>query len=578
MKRTASFLIPVITIFFFIFASSCREDRPKKADNILNVALTSKVSTLDHALSYDTVSAEVVYQIHEPLFEYEYLIRPYTLKPLTAAEMPLVTDGGKTYTVKIKKGIYFHPHDAFKGKRELQAKDFITQIKRIAYLPTQSKGWWLFDDKIIGLDEFREKAKSLEDFFSLPVPGLKVLDDHTLQIKLKEPYPQLNFALAMSFTAPAPAELVKFFKNDLSVYPIGTGPFLFSEWNKNLSITLKANPLYHEQTYPKTGDRFAYENKLLEDAGKKIPFLDGVKFHVMKEASPRMQSFQTKKIDYVTLSKDYFQMALNYQGELSDEFKKQKIQLQAVPTLTYWWLAFNMKDEVVGKNLKLRQAIAHAIDNERLIELFTHNVAQKANSIYPPGIPGYDPSAELPYKYDPKKAKELLAQAGFPEGKGLPVLNYDIRGNSTVSRQMGEFIKSELEKIGVEIKVIVNTFPGFLKKAENGNLQFWQGGWSLDYPDVQNIIQLLSSGNHPPGPNTAFYSHPEVDRIYKKVSTQQGMEPPIEEMKQVESLVHKDLPWVMQYYSRNYVLYHQRVKNFRPSDLIYNSMKYIRLD
>lgn len=556
----------------------CDRNDSAKGDKILDVAISAKVPTLDHALSYDTVSAQVVYQIHEPLFEYEYLMRPYTLRPLLAAEMPLVTDNGTTYTIKIKKGALFHPHEVFAGKRELKAQDFITQIKRIAYIPTESRGWWLFEDKVVGLDEFRANAKTFKDFKNMKVEGLKALDDHTLQIKLKQPYPQLNFALAMSFTAPTPIELIQFYDNLLSEHPVGTGPFVFEKWDKSLAITLKANPDYHGQTYPKTGDRFANENKLLKDAGKKLPFIDGVKFHVMTEASPRMQNFLKEKIDYVALTKDYFQMALNYQGELSDDLKKAKVRLQVVPTLTYWWLAFNMEDEVVGKSLKLRQAIAHAIDNERLIKLFTHNIAQRANSIYPPGIPGYDPSAEPSYEYNPAKARALLKEAGYPGGEGLPELSYDIRGNSTVSRQMGEFIKSELAKVGVNIQVVVNTFQGFLKKAENGSLQFWQGGWSLDYPDAQNIVQLLATKNHPPGPNTTYYSNSKVDEIYKQLSTEARSGPPVDAMREVEKHVNQDLPWIMQYYSRNYVLYHQRVKNFRPSDLIYNFIKYIRLD
>lgn len=562
----------------FILALACNNSGSPKKDKLLSLALTSKVSTLDPALSYDTVSAQVVYQIHEPLYEYEYLIRPYTLKPLLAEAMPVVTEEGKVYTIKIKKGISYHPHKAFEGRRTLKAQDFINQIKRVAFQPTQSNGWWLFDGKISGLNEFRSKAKTLDDLSNMQVKGLQALDEHTLKITLNTPYPQLPYALAMSFTAPAPMELIRFYKNDLSEHPIGTGPFVFEDWKKSLSIDLSANPLYHEQQYPKAGDRYANENNLLKDAGKKIPFIKGIKFHIITEARPRMQNFLKHKLDAITLSKDYFQMALNYKGELSEELSQEKVQLQMVPTLTYWWLSFNMEDKIVGSNLKLRQAIAHAVDNEKFIELFTNNIGQKANSIYPPGIPGYDPSAELPYHYDLDKAKYLLKEAGYPEGKGLPELVYDIRGASTLSRQMGEFIKSQLTKVGIQIRVEVNTFPGFLAKAKNGQLQFWQGGWSMDYPDAQNIIQLLASANHPPGPNTAYYSNPIVDKVYEELSAGSKSGEAVQAMKEVENQVNKDLPWIMQYYSRDYVLYHRRVKNFRQSDLIYNALKYIRLD
>lgn len=573
MKKLFPFLFLIL-----LLVSGCWGKDKAKSKNVLQVALSSRLSTLDPALSYDTVSAQVVYQIHETLYEYDYLLRPYTLRPLLAKEMPAITDNGKTYTIKLKEGVIFHEHEAFSGKRELTAQDFITQIKRLAYLPTQSNGWWLFENKVIGLDEFREKARNLEDLKALQVEGLKALNKHELQIKLKAPYPQLIFALAMSFTAPVPIELVLATENDLSAAPIGTGPFQLREWNKNLAVELDANKNYRQEEYPKAGDRIAYARDLLKDAGKKIPFLKGIKFHVMPEARPRMQNFLKKNIHFVTLTKDYFQAALNYRGELSSEFKKKKVELQIVPTLTYWWLAFNMQDDVVGKNLKLRQAIAHAVNNERLIELFTQNIAQKANSIFPPGVPGYDPSAELPYSYNPAKARALLREAGFPDGKGLPTLRYDIRGTSNVSRQMGEFIKNELGKIGIELEVIVNSFPGFLRKAKNGDLQFWQGGWSLDYPDSHNIVQLLASANHPPGPNTSYYSNPVVDKLYDELSQGKNNLEIAQLMKKVEEQVNKDLPWAMQYYSRDYVLYHKELKNFRQSDLIYNLFKYVRLE
>src|SRR5690554_5303754 len=121
------FLLCALALFV-----SCDRGPKKRSSNQLNVALASKVATLDPAISYDTVSAKVVYQIFEPLFEYEYLIRPYTLKPLVAEELPLVTDNGMTYTIKIKKNVLFHAHEAFEGgQRTVTAQDFVNSIKRI---------------------------------------------------------------------------------------------------------------------------------------------------------------------------------------------------------------------------------------------------------------------------------------------------------------------------------------------------------------------------------------------------------------------------------------------------------------
>jgi ABC-type transport system substrate-binding protein len=569
-----------ITLALLIFLSfSCTKSNTGKK-NILNYALTSNVSTLDPAISYDTVSAKVVYQVYESLYEYDYLIRPYQLKPLLAKELPLIEEGGLKYTIKIKKNIRYHDNPAFKGKKvTVKAQDFINQIKRLAFKPTNSGGWWLFDNRIKGLNEFREKAKSdFSQFYSHNIEGLQAINDHTLVIKLNAPYPQLVYALGMAFTTPIPKELIDHYKNDLSQFAVGTGPYKLVSWKKNSHIKLLKNEFYHQSSYPSKGDRYAYENKLLKDAGAQLPFIEQINFHIMKEAQTRWLNFRNKNIDLMVLTKDHFPLALDNTGRLNKDFKKEDIRLQIAPTLTYWWLAFNMQHPILGKNLLLRKAIGHAVNIDEYIDSFTNNIALKANSIYPPGVNGYSPANELPYKYDVPLAKKYLAEAGYPNGEGLPEFAYDVRGSTTVSRQMGEFIEKELSKIGVKIKVNLNSFPGFLNKAKTGQLQMWQGGWAMDYPDPENVIQLLITKNHPPGPNSTFYSNPKVDKLYKDLFHAIEPEDVREVTKEVESLVSKDLPWIMQYYSRNYILHHGHLQNFRQSDLVNNNFKYLKLE
>lgn len=570
------FVLLLLTSLFFF---SCL-DAKKVSKNIVSVSLTANVSTLDPAVSHDTVSAEVIYQINETLFEYDYLIRPYHLKPLLAEDLPIIEENGTKYTFKIKKNIQYHDDAAFKGKpRFLKAQDFINQFKRLAYTPTKSNGWWLFDEKIVGLNEFRDTVQSdLDSFFKHPVKGLKVIDDHTFSMKLTKPYPQLLFALAMMYTTPMPEEVIRFYNNDLTEGAPGTGPFILKEWKKGLHLTLGRYKNYHHQVYPNKGDRISYEQDLLKDKGKPLPFIDGIKFNIIKEAQTRWLNFLTNKIDFIVLTKDHFAIALDSNGSLNQEYKDKGIELQISPTLTYWWIAFNMKDKILGKNLNLRKAIAHAIDNKRYINVFTNNIALEANSIYPPGVPGYNPSNKLPYSYSLEKAREFLAKAGYPNGKGLPALNYDLRGTSTVSRQMGEFIKSELSKIGIKVNIITNSFPAFLNKAKTGQLQFWQGGWAMDYPDPENTIQLLLSKNHSPGPNSTYFSDKKVDELFNKLQGTTNQLEKSEILKEIESQVHKQLPWIMQFYSRNYILYHNNIKNFRQSDLIYNNYKYLKIE
>lgn len=563
-------------IFLLLLFFSCNSN--DNNTNKINVALSSPIPTIDPAIAYDAVSLEVIGQVYETLYEYEYLVRPYTLKPLLAEKLPVISKNGLTYTIQIKKDISYHPHPSLKKDRKVTAKDFINQLKRVAYPGTKSNGWWLFEGKIKGIDEFRKNCsgKSYECLLQNEISGVKALDDNTIEIELNFPYPQFIYALALPFSSPIPEELIKEFKNDFTQNIIGTGPFIFKEWNKNLNVKLVKNPHYNNSTFPQKGDRISYEKEMLSDAGKNLPFIDEVEFHIIKEAQTRWLNFLAEKIDFIVLSKDHFSIALNNEGKLKKEFLEKGIGLQVSPTLTYWWLSFNMKDPLLGKNLNLRKAIAHAVNIDKYIELYTNNIALKANSIYPPGIEGYSPSSELPYSYNLNKAKEFLTKAGFPNGKGLPTLKYDVRGNSTVDRQMGEFIQAELSRIGIQIEVITNTFPRFLEKADQGQLQFWQDGWILDYPDAENVLQLLISKNVAPGPNSTFFQDKYVDNLYARLPSFSPEERK-KALKEVENIVHTELPWVMEYYSRNYVLFHKKVHNLRQSDLIYSRYKYLRV-
>lgn len=567
-----------LLILFLCLACTKQNDTRKK--DTLNFALTSNISTLDPAISYDTVSAKAVYQIYESLYEYDYLKRPYQIKPLLAKELPLIEENGLKYTIKIKTNIQYHNSPAFKGRKVyVRAKDFINQIKRLAFKKTKSSGWWLFDEKIVGLNKFRQRAKSdFSDFFNYNIEGLQAPNDHTLVIKLLRPYPQLIYALSMAFTTPIPREIIEYYKNDLTQIGIGTGPYQMVSWDKNSSLKLTKFDDYHLSHYPSKGDRYAFEHDLVADAGKKLPFIKNINFHIMKEANTRWLNFRKKKIDIMVLTKDHFLAALNETGKLNQEFTEENIKLQVAPTLTYWWLSFNMNHPILGKNKWLRKAISHTVNIDEYIKNFTNNIALKANSIYPPGVLGYSPSNELPYSYDIKKAKQLLARAGYPKGKGLPVFQYDVRGSSTVSRQMGEFIKKELAKVGIQIKVNLNSFPGFLNKTKTGQLEIWQGGWAMDYPDPENVIQLLISKNHPPGPNATAYSNKMVDQLYDHLFFAENRLEVLGITKKVEKIIAEDIPWVMQFYSRNYILHHGYLKNFRQSDLINNNFKYLRLE
>jgi oligopeptide transport system substrate-binding protein len=568
----------VIKYFFLatvlVTLISCTKE--KKKANDLTLSIPQEVSSLDPANCFDLVCYVPVAQVYETLFELEYLKRPYSLRPLLAESMPTISRDRLKYTIKIKKGVKYHKSDLLPEGRTLKAQDFVNQIKRLAFKGSKSQGWWLFDSKVKGLNEWREKVGTdLELFFKTDVAGVRATDDETLVIELIQPYPQLLWGLSISLTAPVPEEAIKASKNDLAMKTVGTGPYFISSYHPTQEIILEKNTEYNNSVYPSEGDRYAHEKSLLKDAGKKLPFIDKLKLVVIKEAQTDWLNFRAKKIDMLNLSNNQ-NVALNEAGKLNEELVKDNVQMQLSPTLIYWWIAFNMNDPLFGKNLNLRKAIAHAVNMDEYIEKFTLNIHQKANSIYPPGIPGYSPSAELPYKYDLKLAKEYLAKAGYPDGKGLPQLFYDVRGTDTRKREMGEFISQELKAINVDVIVRTQNFPTFLDKARKGELQFFQGGWVMDYPDAENSLQTLYSKNAP-NPNYSQYNNPDFDKLYLQLRGMEDGPQKYELMAKMEEMVNADLPWIMQYYSRNSTLYHPYVDNFRFSDIIYNYVKYLKI-
>ncbi|TDJ08981.1 MAG: hypothetical protein E2O68_01090 [Deltaproteobacteria bacterium] len=533
---------------------SCTKKPDLNNNKILNLALTADISTLDPAVSYDGASAQLVYQSLETLYEYDYKKRPYKLRPLLASRLPKIDKSRTKYLIKIKKGIKYHPDPSFKGKdRFLKAQDFINQFKRLAFIPTRSSGWWLIDGKIRGINKFRNKAGSDFNLFKkLKVSGLKIIDDHTFEITLIKPFPQMIFALAMSFTAPVPMEAIEFYNNDLSTKMVGTGPFLMDNYNPLQGALFKRFENYHGL----------------------LPEFIKVNYSLIKEDQTRWLNFLAGKIDILNLPIDNFFSAIE-DGKISKELSQKGIRLEKAPTLTYWWISFNMEHPILGKNKLLREAIAHSINRKQYLKLFTNNTGILANSIYPPGVPGYDKSHRLPYNYDLKKAKELLSKAGYPNGEGLPEFNFDTRSTRAKSRQQAEFIKKEVAKIGIKIKIHLNTFPRFLTKAREGKLNFWYDGWAMDYPHAENSLQLLLKKNFPPGPNSTYYSNTKFENLFKQFSTntlsQKGL------MEKMEEVVEEDLPWIMLYYDSKFILYHRKIKNYVPSGLINNGLKYLKL-
>ena len=558
-------VFPLVLIPLLIWQFYFKGGRARQEKNEINLLINYQPKTLDPVKVYDDDSLLVIAQSYETLFQYHYLKRPYSLVPLLSDGMPKTFDQGKRVRFKIKKGVYYHGL----SDRSVRAEDFLYQMKRLADPRNKSPGVWMFKDKIKGFDAFIKKvSKNPRLFNQLTISGFKIIDDHTFELHLKRPEPNLLYFFAMTFTSPIPQDIVESKGIDFTTQMIGTGPYVLASFTES-DITLKKNALYHEDYYPETGDAFANTRHLLSSSNERLPFIDKVHFAITPEDENKWKLFVEGKVDVLAVPKE----------QLFDPSKKGQLsnlerELSYFSTLSVRWLSFNMKDAIVGKNLKLREAIVSAIDRDKYIEVVSKKTNLKANSIFNPGILGYSPSHEMGYVYDLEQAKKLLKAAGYSPGE--LTLTYSTRGKKKIQLDEAHFLKQQLAQIGIELKIQELTFPEFLKKGRAGELQFFTDNWYYDYPEGENLVQLLVSKNSP-GVNKSGFSDLRLDQLFKELSTATQPSARGSILRRIEKIVVERKPWMMMMYVSAYIAHYKRIQNFRKSYLIRNYMKYLKV-
>lgn len=587
-----SSLLPLalaVTVLFVNAGCTRRDTNP----NILNLATTNKIKGMDPAGAQDLYASTEILRVYEPLFQYHPFKRPYELQPLIAEAMPAVSKNGLVYTIKIKKGVLFHDDKSFpEGKgREVKAKDVVYSLLRLADPKVKSTGWWILEKRVKGLDDWRAAATKGAADYEAVVPGLKVVDDYTLQIELVEPYPQLLYALAMPYGSVVAKEVVDHYKDEIINHAVGTGPFYLETYKPSELLVFKKNPNYREELFPSDGAPGDQEAGLLADAGKKLPFVDGINVRVIVEDQPRWLHFLRGEIDRSGIPKDNFQKAVKALDPakplvagnlaLSEELKSKGIELTTDVAADFTYTAFNVqsKDYPQLKDKRVRQAISLALDDKESIQIFYNGLATSAQTPIPPGIAGYDPEYKNPYRTgDLEKARKLLAEAGFPGGKGFPVLPYDTVASAT-SRQMSDYAGKQLDKIGIKISVNAGTWPQLLERVQRRQTQLWGIAWGADYPDAENFLQLFYGPNaQEGGMNSSYYVNKEFDTLFAKARILPDSPARTEMYKRLARMVAEDTPVVMGVHRIVVGLSQPWLKNDKYLEFAYNSAKYLRLD
>ncbi|MBK7469442.1 MAG: hypothetical protein IPI73_01250 [Betaproteobacteria bacterium] len=478
-------------------------------NKVLRVGFPVDVTGFDPQALNDLYSNYVNRVIFEPLLAYDYLARPYKLVPNTAEALPEVSDGGKKFIIKIRKGIYFTPDPVFQGKRrELTAADYIYSWKRLLDPKVRSPNLGIFENKLVGGDEVVEAAKKSGKFdYDAPLPGLQALDRYTLQVRLVKPsYTMIDY-FAHSATGAVAREVVEKHadgSNWAINNPVGTGPYMLRDWRKGSRVVIEANPGYRDRRFPESRDP---ADKAVEAQmkGRKLPAIGRIEISIIEESNPRFLAFQSKQLDLVYIPTDFVNRVID-NGRLKPEFVKEGIQWTRAVETGWTYTVLNMEDPVIGgyskDKIALRRAIGMGYNITEEIGVVRQGQGTPATQPIPPNLPGHDPGVKRPYPYDPASARALLDRFGYKDCNGdgyreLPdcsplVLKY-YNDSSEISRQFNELWKKSMDAIGIQMEFILQKWPDTLKMAKAGKVMMWGLGGAASVRDGEQFLTQLYS-------------------------------------------------------------------------------------
>ena len=531
----------LLVIMTLAMTASCDSPSPgtEPDDNSYSIyrhSMDGAPSSLDPAQASNIYANFLAVNLFDTLYRYKYLARPYELEPNLAETLPQVSADGLIYTIRIKPGVHFIDDPSFPdGKgRAVRAEDFVYSIKRQFDPATRAQGAWLWQGRIVGLDEWKKSGSD----YGQEVPGLKALDERTLQIQLISPFPQLTHTLAQGYSAIVPREAVEHYGGEFAISPVGSGPYRLQVFNSARAVLVR-NTRFRQEPFSLEAEGFdpqvhnLFDLELLE--GLSPPFTDRIEVEFIAEDASRWNAFLAGELDFIKVPVSQFDQVLERREPLAlTSVFEDKYHLLANLESGFVHTDFNMSDRRIGyhpdagqnaRNRALRCAIIKAFDWPKRNEVFYYGIGQVFPGIIPPAAPEFDPAQSMSsVQRDLEGARSLLDQNGWtPEN--LPVLEYGFP-SSVTERQMFEQFRSFLGEIGYPPEKVrpltFATYGDYARAYLNREVMLITTGWTMDYPDAENTVQLFFGPNVSPGSNNANYTNEEFDRLYRSSSGMQA--------------------------------------------------------
>jgi oligopeptide transport system substrate-binding protein len=542
IKFVKSNLKFVLLAFFFLNFLSCKHRERNK--NIFHYNEQSGIATLDPAFAKNQSVIWAVHQIYNTLIQTDDSLH---LIPSLAKSWDISADN-LTFTFHLRDDVLFQDNDAFSNgkRRKMNANDVVYSFDRIIDKNTASSGAWIFNSRVDSLHPFT------------------AINDTTFQLNLAAPFHPILGILSMQYCSIVPKEVVEKYGKDFRRHPCGTGPFQYVAWEEGQALILKKNPNYFET----------------DSAGKHLPYLDGIKVSFFENKATEFLEFQQGRLDFINdIDASFKDEVITKEGELRKEWLG-KIVLVKHPYLNIEYLGIlNDTSLEIVKNsplkiLKVRQAINYGFNRRKMMLYIRNSIGIPAESGFiPSGFPSFDSAAVIGYRYDPAKALQLLKEAGYPNGIGLPVIKLL---TIPVYAEIATYIASELQQIGIKIQVETIQKSLLLEETAKSDALFFRGSWIADYPDAENYLSVFY-GKNPAPPNYTRYKNFAFDKLYEQSLAEKNDSVRIKINQRADQLMIKDAPVVPLWYDMVIRLVQSYVKNFKPNSLNLLELRKVRL-
>ncbi|PCJ85624.1 MAG: peptide ABC transporter substrate-binding protein [Flavobacteriales bacterium] len=528
------------------------------------ISQTEYITSLYPLSTIDVYSSTIARQIFEGLVKLN--TKDLSVIP-SLAESWEVDETGTVYTFHLKKDVKFHDDPCFNNAkgREMTASDVKFSLETLC---TQSEDNLMFNlilkDKLLGANEYYEVSASGKPDFDLE--GLKVIDDYTIQMTLSSANSSFLYLLALTAASIVPSEAIEKYGNQAT---IGTGPFTLSP-GPNLKaeqFVLLKNRNYHG----------------VDSLGNQLPFIDSVKIAMLDSKRAELEAFKKGNVDVV----------IGLPSESIKEIVEEQISnfqsqpplyiLDRSPEMATQYYVLNLTREVF-KDKRVRQALNYAIDRNRIIENILKGQAfgPGHHGITPPSFKDYDISQIKGYSFNPDKAKQLLAEAGYPEGKGFPQIKLELNSSGFKNTSIAIEIQKQWSKT-LEINIDLEVVP-LAKKLDDelfGRADVFRSGWIADVPWPVDFLHLFYGKNvpesleEPSHPNSSRYVNPEFDELYEKGLAASDKSESYQYFAQAEQVLMDDAATIILFYTESYVLIQSDVRNYFSNPMNYRDFSQI---